>query len=120
MWTAGKVKEKVVLVNKHLCGLFKMSGKVCVGIICMYYILYIHISSVQVQHVAPIIFMSTCLSDINAHLYVHQSSILLHKTSISCMCEFLWMFLRQPISPSVVPLRYALVIPLPLSRDGRL
>lgn len=35
MWTAGKVKEKVVLVNKHLCGLFKMSGKVCVGIICI-------------------------------------------------------------------------------------
>lgn len=35
MWTAGKVKEKVVLVNKRLCGLFKMSGKVCVGIICI-------------------------------------------------------------------------------------
>ncbi len=36
------------------------------------------------------------------------------------VCVFVWMFLRQPISPSVVPRRYALVIPLPQSRDGRL
>lgn len=39
-----------------------------------------------------------------------------------CMyvCVFLWIFLRQPIFPSVVPQLYALVIPLPQSRDGRL
>lgn len=111
MWTAGRAKDKVVLINK----LFEMREKVCVGIVCMCY------PNVPIQHVAARLFVSTCLSDVHAHLYVlyYCTRHLFHVRV--CVCSFVvWMFLRQPISPSVVPWRYARVIPLPQSRDGRL
>ena len=57
--------------------------------------IYPNISSMYVKHVAPRLFVFTCLSDIHAHSYVHHCLILLHKTSLSCLCVYVALDISQ-------------------------